>query len=447
MTSLYLKIAQWGVLLWGIAFSLIVGTSVAQSSPLGLQTGGAGEGYVFSSVTDKEWQSQLRYLSSRGSISFDELVGERLSSHKNFTHFQNTYSYRAGPHFSILGLADISRQKIQQDLRKGAWNLTSSLSSMRLGSGVVLDRRHLIFSATVGMHFRGQEKRELKNSQIRIDAKRQRILLPYHTFGVGVKARNMMVFSQISLGEFGTTILEASSTGVLEGEDAGQKTQQIFDEEYRSPLRAGIHGLLDLHSEIQLAASVDYEGATTGQWSQAVDADGRRITTDSPASSERWQLSGGLRYYAKSDLSVAFSLSYRTSSYPDKALASLEHDHLGGLSANFDVEFATHSSLRFMVGTTYQYPVELETFYDFTEEGLLTHQHIPIKESSAAKLTETKYGVLLSVAYIPPAKQEDETTTGDAFSSPSSPASYSASSSPSSPSSPLSFARGGDSGW
>lgn len=424
MISLYLKISRWGRLLWGIAgLSFITQPSMAQSSPLGLQTGGAGEGYVFSSVTDKEWQSQIRYLSSRGSISFDELVGERLSSHKSFSHLQNTYSYRAGPHFSILGLADISRQKIQQDLRKGAWSLTSSLSSIRLGSGVVLDRRYLIFSATVGMHFRGQEKRELKNSQMRIDAKRAKLLLPYHTFGVGVKARNMTVVSQVSFGEFGTTTLEASSTGVLEGkEDPGQKIRQIFDEEYRSPWRAGIHGLMDLYSEIQLAASVDYENATTGQWSQDVDEDGRRITTDSPASSERWQLSGGLRYYAKSDLSVALSLSYRTSSYPDKALASLEHDHLGGLSANFDVEFATHSSLRFMVGTTYQYPVELETSYDFTEEGLLTHQRIPIQEPSAANLTETKYGILLSVAYIPPAKQEDETSTADAFTS--SPATY-----------------------
>ena len=407
----FAQLVRMGTIL-GLALSLVPATSRAQVlGPLGLQTGGVGDGYVFSSVSVQEWQSRFGYKQNFGAMSFAEISGEKMTSRLRQNYWHNAYSYRAGPHFYIVGFADMNKTKVDQTMRHSTWRLSSNGSVYTLGSRVVIDRQRVVLSATIGLKVQNEESRELAAQNIKLISKRSRMLLPHHAVGLGWKFSNATVLSQLWLGKIGSRVFSGSVSGLNgasndgAGEGAVISQDDVFDESYQSPWRAGIHVLMDLDSEFQLAASMNYMAGSVTiddyQWSHMLTANGNRELSERDIQDSSWNFSGGMRYYAQADLSVSLSMSYTTPSYTEERYAAFELDNLGGFETGFDVEFVTHNRWRWALGTSYQYPFQLHQNYEYTESEVLKHQRIPIAEGSQSTMTQNSFGLVFSVAYIP----------------------------------------------
>lgn len=393
-------------------------STVGYGQPLGLQTGGVGEGYVFSAAFGQEWQSQLGFEQKHGTRSFANTPGEKLTSQLQRTHVLNAYSYRSGPHFYIVGFGNVERQKVRQSMREGPWTLSRGSSVYTLGSHVVLDRNKMIFAATIGLRFRGEETKKLKALGTEIQSARSRLITPHHAIGLGWKFSQITVLSHLKFSEKGTRTFTGSSSGVTTsqgGESAVITGSDLIDEPYYElPWEVGLHGLMDFASEFQLAASFLYIAAPAivddYQWSHVIDSPGQQALSGNNIQRDFWKIAGGMRYFAQSDLSVALSVEYRSAQYSALQYASLELDNLGGLDAYFDVEFGFQQRWRWSVGTSYQYPLRLTHNYKYDEGEVLKHQRIPIEAPSSSTISQVKYGLMFSLAYIPQAimASEDE---------------------------------------
>lgn len=394
---------------WGLA-------TIGYGQPLGLQTGGVGEGYVFSAAFGQEWQSQLGYEQTHGTRSFANIPGEKLTSQLQRTHLHNAYSYRSGSHFYIVGFGNIERQKVRQSMRQGPWTLRRGSSVYTLGSHVVLDRNKIILAATIGLRLRGEETKELKALGTEIQSTRSRLLTPHHAIGLGWKFPHITMLSHLKFSEKGNRTLTGSSSGVTTEHEAGLRVitaSDLIDEPYyEAPWEVGLHGLMDFASELQFAASFLYTAAPTMvddyQWSHVLRSSGQQDLSASNIQRNHWKIASGLRYFAQTDLSVSLSIEYSSPQYSAPQYASLELDNLGGFHTYFDVEFVFQQRWRWSVGTSYQYPLRLTHNYKYSAEDVLKHQRIPIEAPSSSTIAQVKYGLLLSVAYIASSAHEDE---------------------------------------
>lgn len=403
--------------LWlGFVMPVITMSGLIYAQPLGLQTAGVGEGYVFSSVAYQEWHSELRFHKQTGAIHFKNLPTEKLSSEWFNISLNNAYSYRAGPHFYIVGYAHVDRRRLNQSMRQSPWRLKLSRSVYTAGSRVVLDRQKMILSATVGLKFRGQQTRELtvKDRETRITSEKGSLLLPHHSFGLGWKFPTTTLLWRVSFGESGSRTFQGSSSDLDKQYVMDQPllgSSATTDEEARFPWHSGVHVLMDYNSEFQFAVSVDYQAdphAYYGYWSHVTDESGRRRSPSLDRHKGQWQFRGGFRYFALPDLSISLSGGYDTPGYTESRFASLELDNLGGFEAGFDVEFMPRVSFRMTVGITTQYPIQLKQTYDHLDGEVLDHQSIPISSVSSAILSQNTYALLLSLAYIPQPSEELE---------------------------------------
>ncbi|MCY4380610.1 MAG: hypothetical protein OXC40_03455 [Proteobacteria bacterium] len=398
----------------------------SKSRPLPLQTGGVGSGYVFSAVTAEEWGSEFILQLDMGRIVFDDSVNNTLESQRLKTTLKNAYSYRPDSRFYIVAGLDIISSRYQESMRQSFWTLNrhSLIADYRFSTSVVLDRDQLILAGSVGLNLLGPTERLLKNREQFFKTEQSFGLYPTSAMSVGVKFRHFIILSQVSLPGYSESFITGShSQNPNHASDSSESHQgtMSYDHEIGQPFEMSLNLLADIDSEFQVASTLMYslagrDSRPYNQWSQRQDDTGERLFAlnyqqgDVPSRIDRntWSVSGGVRYFASHDLSVSFALSYQSPGYLQPDFASLELDNLGGYETSFDVEFFSHRSLKWSVGALYQYPRKVRMNYRYLSQydDLLTHQNIPLEKSTRALVSQKKYGLFLSLSYVPPPPDE-----------------------------------------
>ena len=372
-------------------------SELAWARPLGLQTGGVGEGFVFSATNDMEWQSVLSYGHSFGKATMPQAPRDRWNADGTDIKLEHALSYRASPDFLIIGGWDRLWRTHKESFRHHPWTLKVRSPYHRIHAKAVFDRGSWIFGGSIGFTAWDHHHRTLTSKERSWVSEASSFITPLSTLSVGYQYNQITLLSQIAIPHKADYSVDASFP-------AEEDTEEItYDHEFQEPLRTSLHFLVDFASQFQLAASLEYQnlessGGEVNQWSTVFDEKGHRKVGGGDVSQDYWQASLGGRYFATADFSVSGALLYQRPSY--ESTPYFEERHLGGLRASFDVEFVTHSMLRWNLGTSYQAETSHKFVYPHTESHINKHHRIPLESSEKIEISQGFYSFKLGIAYL-----------------------------------------------
>ena len=387
----------------------------ALSLPLSLQTGSVGDGFAFAAIYNLEWQSQYQYQSYFGKETYQKFPKERKNSNHITQSLNNSLGYRAGKQFLIIGYINAGFFQYKEKMRDSSGYLSSQLDQYDLGVRFVFDRSRFIFAGSFGVGIDDDFRRVLEYQGSSFQTEYSTAVYPTSIISFGYQATSSLILAQIFFPQ--TRDIEANTRYKIIDQQltADHRSKNAIDEPpyikafydtvQTNSLVLSIHYLLDFDSEIQLASSVYYftdfsDLEDRYQYSMKLDNKDQRVLYGKPLNRDSWNLDLGVRYFANKDFSVIFGVNHQTRSYSDQQFIALEQAHLGGTTFSFAVEFLSNQNLRFSFEGQYMPQVEKTRNYQFLKEDMISHQRVPLSKSSDATLSQGKYALTLSVAYL-----------------------------------------------
>ena len=388
----------------GGAYALFLWCSAAlpplAAQPLGLQTGGVGDGYVFSAISDLEWQSTLSHSRHFGKATFPKHPKDRWSARSSQVKLENALSYRASPDFLIIGGWDSVFHWHKESLRIHPWHLKQRSPYHRIQAKAVFDRGSWILGGAIGFTLWDSVERSMASKEdehLLWLSESSTLITPISMLSIGYQYSNFTAVGQLSLPHKGDRSIDASFP-------MGDHPEAVvYDREFEQPLRSSLHFLVDFDSEFQLAASLTYENRQSSsdvvnRWSVVFDEKGRRKVGGGDVAQDLWQISVGGRYFATADFSVSGSVLYEMPSYADTPY--FEERHLGGFTTNFGVEFVTYEVVRLNLATSYQSETTHTFTYPHTTEDINRHQRLPFETPRRVKMSQGSYAFKVGISYL-----------------------------------------------
>lgn len=390
------------------ALILCAGAAVmpsVQARPLGLHTGSIGDGYVFSAVSNLEFETALEYVTTSGKATLDHKPRERWDSAGRDVNLRGAVSYRASPDFLVVGAFDQSWLNHDEEFRQHPWSLNYRYPQTQLSAKVLFDRGTWILGAVVGISRLGKTQRKLSSESQFWLSERSAVVAPFTVMSVGYQFSSVTLLVQLYARQGGDYTTEAylNQSNSQGDEGGGDDHGVLYDGSLGPEIRSSAHLLVDFSSEFQLAGSVSYHNAeahrgSVNRWAAVFTEDDQRRTGGGRVAKDFWQVSGGGRYFATTDFSVSGALGYRSPSY--QRAAYFEERPLGGVITSFDVEFVTSQVWRWNLAASYQPQMTRVYTYPHSEEDISRHHRIPLPEPTKIEMSQGEYSFRLSLSYL-----------------------------------------------
>lgn len=368
----------------------------AKAEPLeAFQTGPVGNGYGYSVVSGLQSEVKFETTNEFGSMTFDQIPNEKLSSQTLNSKFSAATGYRASSQFYIMGYTDILVKSHSQETRIDNSSLSSGANYYEFGAKAIFEKGPLSLGGRIGLHNVGGEERVLKTAGQTYTSEASWAAIPQLEVSAGYridKLANFVRFKFFSQGEY-------------EVETDNNGSSIIYDSKRKLPAELAVSSLYDFNELLQLGGgfkliAAEQASSSTTPWSRQFDSSGRRQDSTTKMNTNQVVASVGGKFFPTSLFSLAASLEYQTDKFASDSKASVEESNFGGMGMTFQTEFIPNKVSRIHARTSYFIPRSVSYTKNKSEDAVLSHQEITTGDGSRANVRLGKFAIALGGTYM-----------------------------------------------